>query len=97
MDSIPGTVNSDFIEALGGDDFVLALTGDDEIYGGDGNDTLFAHEGDDTIYGEWLQSSQGEDVVAGIRTPEQIEDMAKFGFGETRVSRTIRQLEILRC
>ena len=38
--------------------------------------------GDDTIYGEWLQSSQGEDVVAGIRTPEQIEDMAKFGFGD---------------
>ena len=38
--------------------------------------------GDDMIYGEWLQSSQGEDVVAGIRTPEQIADMAKFGFGD---------------
>ena len=38
--------------------------------------------GDATIYGEWLQSSQGEDVVAGIRTPERIEDMTKFGFGD---------------
>ena len=38
--------------------------------------------GDATIYGEWLQSSQGENVVAGIRTPVRIEEMTKFGFGD---------------
>lgn len=69
LDSIPGTVNSDYIEALGGDDFVLALTGDDEIYGGDGNDTLFAHEGDDTIYGgdgdDTIYPGEGDDKSYG--------------------------------
>ena len=69
MDSIPGTVNSDFIEALGGNDFVLALTGDDEIYGGDGNDTLFGHEGDDTIYGgagdDTIHPGEGDDKSFG--------------------------------
>jgi pyruvate,orthophosphate dikinase len=28
--------------------------------------------GDPRFYGEWLKNAQGEDVVAGIRTPQQI-------------------------
>ena len=36
--------------------------------------------GENLIYGEWLRQSQGEDVVAGIRTPEMIQEMPKFGF-----------------
>jgi pyruvate, orthophosphate dikinase len=34
--------------------------------------------GDAKLYGEFLQSAQGEDVVAGIRTPEPVTAMAKI-------------------
>ena len=33
--------------------------------------------GDNKIYGEWLQNAQGEDVVAGIRTPYPINETSK--------------------
>ena len=33
--------------------------------------------GEDTFYGEWLVNAQGEDVVAGIRTPSPINDDTK--------------------
>jgi len=33
--------------------------------------------GDNTFYGEWLVNAQGEDVVAGIRTPSPINDDTK--------------------
>jgi pyruvate, orthophosphate dikinase len=33
--------------------------------------------GERRFFGEWLRNAQGEDVVAGIRTPEAIETMAK--------------------
>ena len=33
--------------------------------------------GDNTFYGEWLINAQGEDVVAGIRTPSPINDDTK--------------------
>lgn len=33
--------------------------------------------GENTLYGEYLVNAQGEDVVAGVRTPKKIEDMAK--------------------
>lgn len=33
--------------------------------------------GENKFYGEFLVNAQGEDVVAGIRTPEPMEDMAK--------------------
>ncbi len=33
--------------------------------------------GEKELYGEYLLNAQGEDVVAGIRTPHQIKDMAK--------------------
>lgn len=34
--------------------------------------------GESKLYGEFLQSAQGEDVVAGIRTPEPVTAMAKI-------------------
>jgi len=33
--------------------------------------------GDDHFYGEWLPNAQGEDVVAGIRTPNPINEVGK--------------------
>jgi pyruvate,orthophosphate dikinase len=33
--------------------------------------------GDDIFYGEWLVNAQGEDVVAGIRTPKPISELGK--------------------
>jgi len=33
--------------------------------------------GEDKFYGEYLINAQGEDVVAGVRTPHQIEDLKK--------------------
>ena len=33
--------------------------------------------GENTLYGEFLVNAQGEDVVAGIRTPQGIEKMAE--------------------
>ncbi|HXZ25118.1 MAG TPA: pyruvate, phosphate dikinase [Nitrospiria bacterium] len=33
--------------------------------------------GERRFFGEWLRNAQGEDVVAGIRTPEPIDTMAK--------------------
>ena len=50
--------------------------------------------GESGLYGEFLQNAQGEDVVAGIRTPEPIERMAELlpdSYGELR--ETIARLE----
>ena len=33
--------------------------------------------GANQIYGEWLEKAQGEDVVAGIRTPCPINELSK--------------------
>ena len=33
--------------------------------------------GNNYLYGEWLENAQGEDVVAGIRTPKPINDLSK--------------------
>ena len=33
--------------------------------------------GENTMYGEYLVNAQGEDVVAGIRTPKPVQEMAK--------------------
>jgi pyruvate,orthophosphate dikinase len=46
--------------------------------------------GDKRFYGEFLANAQGEDVVAGIRTPMRLGDMAK------RMPRVYRQLEKVR-
>ncbi len=34
--------------------------------------------GENRIYGEFLMNAQGEDVVAGIRTPQQLEDLREI-------------------
>ncbi len=50
--------------------------------------------GESGVYGEFLVNAQGEDVVAGIRTPEPIERMGELlpqAFAELR--ETIRRLE----
>ncbi|MBR3229361.1 MAG: pyruvate, phosphate dikinase [Bacilli bacterium] len=33
--------------------------------------------GEDKLYGEFLEKAQGEDIVAGVRTPKNIDDMDK--------------------
>lgn len=59
------------------------------VFGNMGNDsgtgvafTRNPATGEKTIYGEFLPNAQGEDVVAGIRTPVKIEQMADFDAGE---------------
>ncbi len=54
------------------------------VYGNMGFDSgtgvLFTRDpatGENKLYGEFLPNAQGEDVVAGIRTPKKIEDLKK--------------------
>jgi len=54
------------------------------VFGNMGNDcatgvafTRNPATGENNFYGEWLQNAQGEDVVAGIRTPNPLNDMSK--------------------
>ncbi|MFT5508689.1 MAG: pyruvate,orthophosphate dikinase [Hyphomicrobiaceae bacterium] len=42
--------------------------------------------GDNEIYGEFLVNAQGEDVVAGIRTPQPLTEAARIEAGETEPS-----------
>jgi pyruvate,orthophosphate dikinase len=42
--------------------------------------------GDPTFYGEWLPNAQGEDVVAGLRTPLPLNKAGKEGEAATRES-----------
>jgi pyruvate,orthophosphate dikinase len=50
--------------------------------------------GDSRLYGEFLQNAQGEDVVAGIRTPEPIERMGELlPEAYERLLDTVRRLE----
>jgi pyruvate,orthophosphate dikinase len=50
--------------------------------------------GESRLYGEFLQNAQGEDVVAGIRTPEPIERMQELlPEAYTQLLATIRRLE----
>ena len=62
------------------------------VFGNMGNDSgtgvLFtrnAANGDNHIYGEYLINAQGEDVVAGIRTPQKIEGLINKYEAMTRV------------
>ena len=43
--------------------------------------------GEDGLYGEFLVNAQGEDVVAGIRTPEPLERHARAAAGSVRGAR----------
>jgi len=38
--------------------------------------------GEDKLYGEYLVNAQGEDVVAGIRTPKSVDEMVEEDLGE---------------
>jgi pyruvate,orthophosphate dikinase len=42
--------------------------------------------GENTLYGEFLVTAQGEDVVAGIRTPQNITEAARIAAGSDRPS-----------
>lgn len=42
--------------------------------------------GESELYGEFLINAQGEDVVAGIRTPQDITEKARIGSGSTKPS-----------
>ena len=46
--------------------------------------------GENILYGEYLVNAQGEDVVAGIRTPKPIQEMKK------EMPRIYRELEKVR-
>ncbi len=58
--------------------------------------------GENTFYGEWLPNAQGEDVVAGIRTPHPLSRMEKEKSGsplsslEETFSSTYRELYAIR-
>ncbi|RMF09588.1 MAG: pyruvate, phosphate dikinase [Candidatus Neomarinimicrobiota bacterium] len=42
--------------------------------------------GENVFYGEWLQNAQGEDVVAGIRTPHPLNETTRTGDTQDSVS-----------
>ena len=48
--------------------------------------------GENKFYGEWLVNAQGEDVVAGIRTPEPISTSSQ----RTRCPKVYKQLDDIR-
>ena len=64
---------------------------------GSGTGVLFTRNpstGENKLYGEFLVNAQGEDVVAGIRTPEDISQMAdEFPEAYTRLVDVTQQLE----
>lgn len=71
------------------------------VFGNMGNDSgtgvAFTRDpstGENTFYGEFLINAQGEDVVAGIRTPQPLKNMAKW---DAKVAKQLgkvrRQLE----
>lgn len=68
------------------------------VFGNRGNDsatgvafTRNPGTGENLLYGEYLVNAQGEDVVAGIRTPKPIDQMSK------EMPELYRQLEELRA
>lgn len=67
------------------------------VFGNRGDDsgtgvafTRNAGTGENEFYGEYLVNAQGEDVVAGIRTPKAVQEMAK------EMPEMYRELEVLR-
>jgi pyruvate,orthophosphate dikinase len=66
------------------DDLGTAVTVMEMVFGNLGDDsgtgvafTRDPNTGEKALFGEYLQNAQGEDVVAGIRTPERIVDLAR--------------------
>ncbi len=67
------------------------------VFGNMGNDSAtgvaFTRDpgtGENEFYGEYLVNAQGEDVVAGIRTPKPIKEMQK------EMPKTYQELEVIR-
>ncbi|MBV8490253.1 MAG: pyruvate, phosphate dikinase, partial [Candidatus Eremiobacteraeota bacterium] len=65
------------------DDWGTAVTVMEMVFGNLGDDsgtgvafTRDPNTGEKVLFGEYLRNAQGEDVVAGIRTPEKISDLA---------------------
>mgnify|MGYP000866159448 CR=1 FL=1 len=68
------------------------------VFGNMGNDSgtgvAFTRDpstGENKFYGEFLMNAQGEDVVAGIRTPESIEQLARHDAAAYKQLLEIRQ------
>jgi pyruvate, orthophosphate dikinase len=66
------------------DDWGTAVTVMEMVFGNMGDDsgtgvafTRDPNTGERVLFGEYLRNAQGEDVVAGIRTPEKIADLAR--------------------
>ncbi|HMF28408.1 MAG TPA: PEP/pyruvate-binding domain-containing protein, partial [Candidatus Cybelea sp.] len=66
------------------DDWGTAVNIMEMVFGNMGDDsgtgvafTRNPNTGEHALFGEYLTNAQGEDVVAGIRTPEKISDLAK--------------------
>jgi pyruvate,orthophosphate dikinase len=66
------------------DDWGTAVTIMEMVFGNMGEDsgtgvafTRNPNTGERALFGEYLTNAQGEDVVAGIRTPQQISDLAR--------------------
>ncbi len=66
------------------DDWGTAVTVMEMVFGNMGDDsgtgvafTRDPNTGERVLFGEYLRNAQGEDVVAGIRTPETITDLAR--------------------
>jgi len=66
------------------DDWGTAVTVMEMVFGNMGEDsgtgvafTRNPNTGERALFGEYLNNAQGEDVVAGIRTPEKITDLAR--------------------
>ncbi len=66
------------------DDWGTAVTVMEMVFGNMGDDsgtgvafTRNPNTGERALFGEYLNNAQGEDVVAGIRTPEKIADLAR--------------------
>jgi pyruvate, orthophosphate dikinase len=68
-----------------GDDLGTAVTVQAMVFGNAGNDsgtgvafTRNPNTGEPALFGEYLINAQGEDVVAGIRTPSPLAEMAEI-------------------
>jgi pyruvate, orthophosphate dikinase len=67
------------------DDWGTAVSVVQMVFGNMGDDsgtgvafTRNPNTGENALFGEYLRNAQGEDVVAGIRTPEKITDLERF-------------------
>ncbi len=77
------------------DDWGTAVTVMEMVFGNMGDDsgtgvafTRNPNTGEHALFGEYLRNAQGEDVVAGIRTPQKISDLAQAA---TRGLRAVRR------